>query len=475
MNSLPDLNQLTSAEKDELICALHEQVQHLSAQLKELEGRLALNSSNSSKPPSTDGLAKKNTLPPTTTSLRGKSKKKSGGQPGHVGTTLEAVATPDQIEKHQPDEVCSCGLTLPVGQKVESRQVFDIPPIKPIVTEHQAFESVCSCGKVHRGQFPVDVKAHVQYGPNVKATTVYFTHHEMLPVARTGELMGSLFGLPLSEATVLAMQQEAVGHLTPVVSDIKTVLQRADVLYADETGMRAAGKLKWLHVAVTEALVWMGAHEKRGKEAFDAFGILGHKPGRVLVHDGLKAYRLFDDALHALCNQHHLRELQYVAEVMKQDWASDMMTLLRTACHEVNESPTQTLPTERLEYLLLLYDFLLQAGEAENPKAEKALGKRGKAKQNKAFNLLARLSEYRQDVWRFATDPKVPFTNNIAEQAVRMSKVKQKISGGFRTMAGLENFCVIRSYIATLKKQGIDTYNAFIQTFRGEPVIPAFG
>lgn len=479
MPPLSDLDKLSHAEKDELIRTLYAHVQSLTSQVTEftekvktLEGRLALNSRNSSKPPSANGPGDKK--PPKPVSLREKGKKKSGGQKGHEGKTLNQVATPDHIEKHLPSGVCSCGLPLSEGCKVETRQVFDIPPIKPVVTEHQLFASVCSCGKVHRGQFPADVSAHVQYGAVAKATAVHFTHHEMLPVARTSQLMGNLFELPMSEATVIAIQQEAAHRFSPIVEGIKDALKLAPAIHADETGMYVAGKCKWLHVAATETLTWMGAHDKRGKVAFDDFCILGQAIG-VLIHDGLRAYRLFDEAVHGLCNQHHLRELVFVSDEMKQEWARDMIILLRTACHEVNGSPSKTLVAERLAYFQLVYDFLLQAGEAQNPEARKEPGKRGKAKQNKAFNLLARLSEYRDDVWRFAVDPNVPFTNNIAEQAVRMSKVKQKISGGFRTMLGLQNFCIIRSYMATLKKQGISVYDAVVQAFRGSVVAPAFG
>lgn len=203
-------------------------------------------------------------------------------------------------------------------------------------------------------------------------------------------------------------------------------------------------------------------------------GILGHATG-VLIHDGLRAYRLFDDAVHGLCNEHHLRELNYVATEMRQEWAVNMMTLLRTACHEVNLSANNTLPITRLAYLRLVYEILLQDGEAVNPKVlkdPKAPNKPGQAKQNKAYNLLRRLREYAEDVWRFASNPDVPFTNNIAEQAVRMNKVKQKISGCFRTMKGLQTFCTIRSFIATMHKQGVNIFDALTQTFKGNVPMP---
>ncbi len=469
MQPVPDLHSLSHSEKDELIRTLHARVQALGAAIEELKGRLALNSSNSGKPPSSNGFKKIK----KSRSLRGKSTKKPGGQDGHEGTTLQQVAEPDAVVPHLPPSHCDCGLPLDKPNKVESRQVFNIPPIKPVVTEHQAYESCCRCGAVYRGQFPEYVTGAVQYGGSVKAAVVQFTHHEMLPLARTGKLMGSLFGLPLSDATVIAIQKAAVQHFEPVVDRIKEALKHVPALHVDETGMSVSTKNKWLHIAATENLTWIGAHDKRGKIAFDDLGLLGEAKG-VLIHDGLPAYRQFDTALHALCNQHHLRELLFVAEDMQQGWAKDMMALLRKACHEVNESPGNTLNPERLAYFRLVYDLLLQGGQATNPEHPKLKGQRGKAKQSKAFNLLLRLKTYDEDVWRFASDPNVPFTNNIAEHAVRMNKVKQKISGGFRTMQGLKDFCIIRSYLATLQKQGANIFEALVQAFRGNVLVPDF-
>lgn len=470
MTQPPDLNSLSHADKDELIRTLFAQVAELTATVEELKGRLALDSSNSGKPPSSNGLKKPN----KNTSTRGKSGKKIGGQRGHVGQTLNPVAEPDKIEIHCPPSHCGCGLPLEETQPVAARQVFDIPKIQPIVTEHRVHEARCRCGQVHRGHFPVGVTGPVQYGPTVKAMVVHLTHHEMQPVARTGQLMGTLFGLPLADATVLSIQQEAAERLTPQVDGIKEALKSVPALHADETGMKVSGKCQWVHVAATEDLTWMGAHPKRDKVAFDGLGLLGETQG-VLIHGGLPAYRLFDQALHGLCNQHHLRELKFIAEQPQQPWAEDLMALLRRACHEVNESPTQTLSADRLDYYRLSYTLLLQAGEAVNPEIPRPkLQRRGKVKQSKAYNLLHRLKTYDDHVWRFAYDPHVPFTNNIAEQAIRMNKVKQKISGGFRTKSGLENFCTIRSYLATLKKQGVHIFDALVQTFQRQPVRPAF-
>lgn len=477
MTSIPDFNLLGHAEKDELICSLFVQLQELAgivaaqaATIAELKGRLALNSTNSSKPPSSNGFDQPSTK---NRSLRGKSGKNKGGQKGHIGNCLKQVEQPTHTEMCLPPSHCDCGLALGELKNVEARQVFDIPKIRPEVTEYQVYETRCTCGKVHRGSFPEGVVGHVQYGPVAKAMVVELTHHEMQPLARTGKLMGTIFDLPMSDATVLAIQKEAHWRLSPIVAEIAAALKAAPAIHADETGMYVAGKCQWMHVVATESLTWMGAHEKRGKVAFDDLGILAAATG-VLIHDGLRAYRLFSDAVHGLCNQHHLRELLFVAEEMGQDWAKRMMELLRTACHEVNESLDKILCAERIAHFRLAYEVILQAGEAANPPAQKPAGKRGQAKQNKAYNLLLRLRTYIDDVWRFTENPHVPFTNNIAEQAVRMPKVKQKISGGFRTMEGLKIFCTIRSYLATLHKQGANIFDALIQTFRESPPTPRF-
>lgn len=480
---LPDLDRLSHADKDELIRALFaqvtflteqvatltaqvEQVEILTAKVAELEGRLSLNSRNSSKPPSSDGLSK-----PKPKSLRVAGQNPSGGQVGHKGHTLKKVAQPDHVEQHRPPATCAaCQCPLGEGMVVETRQVFDIPPLRFEVTEHQVLEALCTCGKVGRGVFPEAVSAPVQYGPHIKAVAVHLTHHHMMPIARTGSLTGDLFGLPLSDATVLAACEEAKDRLQPTVNAIANALKAAPVAHADETGMRVAGKLNWMHFLATATLTWIGCHPNRGKKAFDAFGILAEFFG-TLIHDGWKPYRELL-CKHGLCNIHHVRELTYLFEEMQQAWAERMIALLLEVCHEVNEvgAPLQA---ERIAQICLLYEEILSQGEAANPHILRS-GKRGPTRQSKATNLLRRLRLYSDDVWRFMTDQGVPFTNNIAEQAVRMPKVKQKISGGFRTQNGATTFCVIRSYLATLHKQGDNLFHALTLTFQGNPPQPRF-
>lgn len=335
MGELPDLDRLSVSEKDELIRALFahiailtKQVEGLTAKVTELEGRLAQNSRNSSKPPSSDGFR------PKPKSQRKAGQKPPGGQKGHAGHTLKQVAQVDHIETHAPPSHCDvCHRPLFDTAIVETRQVFDIPPLHHEVTEHQVLEARCACGKVHRGAFPVAVTAPVQYGPRIKAAVVHLTHHHMMPLARTGDLTGDLFGLPLSDATVLTINEEARALLAPTVAAMGEALKMAPVAHADETGMRVAGKIHWLHVLATATLTWIGRHANRGRQAFDAFGILPVFAG-TLIHDGWKPYRDLA-CTHGLCNAHHLRELTYVFEEMGQTWAKRLIDLLVDACHEV--------------------------------------------------------------------------------------------------------------------------------------------
>ena len=458
MESLPDLNQLSAVEKDDLIRSLFARVVELTAKVTELEGRLALNSQNSSKPPSSDGYGK-----PKPKSLRGVGKNPTGGQKGHAGHTLEKSEHPDHIVFHAPPATCECGLALPPGRVVETRQVFDLPPMRYEVTEHQILESSCACGMYHRGEFPEDVNAPVQYGPRVKAAVVHLSQHHMLPAQRTADVMGDLCDLPLSDATVLAAVSEARERLEPTVALIAQGVVASPIAHADETGMRVTGKLHWLHVLATSLLTWMGIHPKRGKQAFDAFGLLAAFVG-TLVHDGWKSYRELA-CTHALCNAHHLRELTYLFEEMGQAWAKRLIEMLVAAAHEVAASGG-SLAADRIAYFRALYWEIITEGEAANPRAPPS-GKRGRTRQSKAVNLLQRLRDYADDVLRFMTDDGVPFTNNLAEQAVRMPKVKQKISGCFRTLAGAQSFCTIRSYLDTLRKQGANPFLALVQTFQG--------
>ena len=445
-------------------------IEELRAAVTQLEAQLAANSANSNRPPSSDGLKKG---PPKPRSLRRRSGKKPGGQPGHPGVAPAWENNPDQIVVHAPPSFCeTCNAPLPEPSLFAARQVFDLPEIHHVVTEHRALESQCSCGKLHRGTFPDGVEAPMQYGPNVQALAIYLTHHQMLPMQRTSDLINDAFGLPFSPASVQRAVVDAVDRLTPTVDAIADALRAAPVAHADDTGLRVQSKLHWLHTVTTPLLTWLGCHKRHGVEAMNDQGILAHFRG-TLVHDGCESYRTFDDCLHSLCNAHHLRELKALAEDHGQQWAEHLGTLLQEACHEVNVSADARLSPTRIAQYRFQYDAILSLGERENP-VRPPSGKRGRTKQSEATNCLGRLRKYADDVWRFTEDPDVPFTNNLAEQALRMPKVKQKVSGGFRTREGADRFCVIRSYLDTMRKQGGHLLKILTQACAGVVPQPRF-
>ncbi len=483
MQELPDLSQLSHSQKDDLIRLLWSMIQGqakqiaaLQLQVAEVQSRLNKNSRNSSKPPSSDGLNK-----PAPRSLRVAGENTTGGQKGHPGRTLSQATEPDKVVVHGvPDQCQSCDRKLPFSYVSETRQVFDLPVLQFEVTEHHAMQAICSCGHVHTAEFPAGVNAAVQYGPRAQAAMVHLNQNHAVSVQRTAALMKDLFGLPVSQATVIKAAVASAAILQPTADAIGQAAVNADVLHADETGLRVAKKLHWLHVLATDALTWMGCHPKRGTEAFDALALLQQFKG-VLVHDGWMPYKALQ-CQHALCNAHHLRELTYLLEEQGQAWAGDMIELLSHASHldNVNCADGQSPKYKSQKYqgevrdLRDLYEAILAQAQVDNPVVP-ATGKRGRPKQSKATNLIGRLRDYTDDVWRFMTQPDVPFTNNLAEQTVRMPKVKQKVSGCFRTLPGAQTYCVIRSYCATMHKQGANVFESLVAAFNGAPAQPCFG
>jgi transposase len=475
----PDLSTLSETDKDKLIVHLMDmidgllaQVFTLTAKVEKLERQVAKNSENSSKPPSSDGLAKK---PPKTSSLRGKSGKKVGGQPGHQGKTLERAAEPTTTRDHPLPGQCSrCHSALPLGQVqvLERRQVFDVPASAFDVIEHRTYTVACSCGQRHDSAFPPEVSETVQYGPNVRALGVHLTQGQMLPYARAAELISELYGLQISPATLLAWVGEASAALQGTADVIARQLHHAPVLCADESGLRVDGKLHWMHVAATATLTWYGLHEKRGVDAMAAHGILPKRIG-VLVHDCWAPYWKLDDGLHALCNAHLLRELVYVQQLTEQSWATALAEMLLNAqrLSVAARQKQQPLDADTIAAFAAVYDDIVREGEQLHPVILKPNGKPGK--QSEAHNLLHRFRLHADAILRFISDPAVPFSNNIAERAVRMPKVKQKISGCFRTVMGANNFCTIRSCLDTLRKQGHSMLEVLRRAFIGDPITPA--
>lgn len=454
-----------------LIATFQLQVAVLEARVKQLENQLNQNSRNSSKPPASDGFKR-------TKSQRKKSGKKSGGQKGHPGHTLKMVDSPDQVQVHTVDCCRECGVSL-ANQTVESyerRQVFDIPPMKLLVTEHRAEMKTCQvCGTCNKASFPDKVNQPVQYGPEVQALAVYLNQYQLLPYDRIRELFADLFGQPISEGTLLATNQAYNEALGSTEQEIKQGLLNAPVIHCDETGTRVDGKLQWLHTISDEHRTYYSIQPKRGSAAMDEMGILPVYQGTA-KHDFWKPYFKYP-CDHSLCNAHHLRELTGVIETEQQTWAQQMKDLLLTikgAVAEQKEKAKTHLEPEQLLDFESRYSRIIALGYEENPLVMEGepKAKRGKPKKAKARNLLERLDQHRQETLNFMYDFCIPFDNNQAERDIRMTKVQQKISGGFRTWQGAQTFCRIRGYISTAKKNSIPVLGAIRDALRGNPFVP---
>jgi transposase len=449
--SIPSTEELIA-----LIAALRAENASLKARIGELERRLGLNSSNSGKPPSSDGLKK----PARVTSLRERSSKKPGGQKGHKGETLRQVTDPNEVVDHYPSacSMCGAGLEPETSLGHSARQVFDLPEPQPlVVTEHRAHDCPCAaCGAKTRAPFPDGVNAPVQYGARTKSFVIYLLHYQLLPEDRLAELMADLFGVKIAAATIARMSRTCAERLRGFAETVRDLVAGAPVKHMDETGFRIGGRTQWLHVASTVLLTFYRVCARRGSLLANVTGIV--------VHDHWKPYYTMQGVLHALCNAHHLRELKALVEIEKEEWARKMQRLLRRACYTANRARERGVPLKPrlIECFERRYDAILAEGlhfhEAQAPLARAAIkgaGKRrGRVPRRTGHNLLLRLATRKQDTLRFLHDPTVPFTNNQAERDGRMMKLRQKISGGFRSSEGAMDFALIRSFLSTAKKQG---------------------
>jgi transposase len=455
-------SELSKEELITLIAALRAENAALKARMAELERRLELNSSNSGKPPSSDGLKK----PARVRNLRERSGKKPGGQMGHKGETLRQVTDPDVVVDHYPPACSTCGVGLDPETSVghSARQVFDLPEPQPlVVTEHRAHDCQCpACGAKTRALFPDGVNAPVQYGARITAFVIYLLHYQLLPENRLATLMADLFGVKMAAATIARMSRTCAERLRGFAQTVRDLVAGAPVKHMDETGFRIGGKTQWLHVASTALLTFYRVCAKRGSLLANVAGIV--------VHDHWKPYYTMQGVLHALCNAHHLRELKALVEIEKEDWARKMQRLLRRACHVTNRARERDVPMKPrlIECFERRYDAILAEGlvfhEAQAPLVRAAIkggGKRrGRAPRRTGHNLLLRLATRKNDTLRFLHDATVPFTNNQAERDARMMKLRQKISGGFRSLQGAMDFALIRSYFSTANKQGWNIIDA---------------
>jgi transposase len=459
------------AGRDAEIAVLREQLSGLQSQVAELAARVASNSRNSSRPPSSDGLAK-----PAPKSLRGKSGRKPGRPKGQPGATMRLTDHPDKMVRHRPAKCGCCGKRLKGATvtAVERRQVIDIPPVKAKTTEHQVLTLLCGCGHETKAQAPDGVTAPVQYGPRLTGTGIYLWHGQFLSRDRACRALGELFGCAPSPGALAAAARKTAGLLAPALAAIKEYLISAEVVHFDETGFRTAGRLAWVHSASWGKFVLVTVHARRGKDGMTAAGVLPFFTG-IAVHDAWKPYDTFENvAGHALCGAHVLRELVAVTEAgaeLDRAWAQqaiDALLALNKAAEAARDAGQAAISPEILAGHEDWYRQAAATGIALNA------GRSGKL-QEKRHALATRMQSREGDYLRFARDLRVPFTNNPAEQAIRMSKLRIKISGCIRSMAGAEEFCAIRSYLATTARHGIGALDALTGAVQGRPWIPETG
>ncbi len=439
--------------------AQEELIASLLVEIAELKRRLGLDSSNSGKPPSSDGLKK----PSRVRNLREPSGKTTGGQKGHPGKTLLQVETPDLVVDHYPEACARCGsaLTAAMATSHAARQVFDLPEPQPlVVTEHRAHVCSCArCGAPTQAAFPEGVAAPVQYGTRISAFVLYLLHGHFLPEDRLAELMRDLFGVSLVPATIARMSRSCADRLHSFGQAVRDCVNGAKVKHLDETGFRLGGKTQWLHIASSALLTCYRVCASRGSLWTDVVGIV--------VHDHWKPYYTMKGVLHALCNAHHLRELKALIDIDQEDWARKMQILLRRACHATNLARQRgvLLKPRLIARIERRYDAIVAEGLAfhhAQPELRRLQRRSGKPRRI-GHNLLLRLQQRRNDVLRFLHDPDVPFTNNQAERDARMMKLRQKISGGYRSQDSAEDFAVIRSVLSTARKQGWNIVHTLMQ------------
>ena len=443
------------------IAELEKIVAQQAARIAELEKRLNKNSSNSSKPPSSDGLKKL----ARTSSLREPGKNRSGGQKGHKGTTLKQVVHPNHVVTHQLEQCPDCGKSLlqQAAEGIVKRQVFDLPAVQVEVTEHRAAIKLCSCCKKQvSAAFPSEVKAHTQYGSRVRSWVVYYQNQHLIPEDRIQQLFMDMYNLPIATASIATFNKMAYEQLEAFETKVLAFAKEAPVKNLDETGFRVGGKTQWMHTLSTPDCTYYHVSPKR-KSLID--GVKG-----IAVHAHWRPYYQMPDVTHALGNQHHLRELKALIEHDKEIWASQMSKLLRLMLRCRHRYGDKPIPQHQINRLERIYDTIVEQALAWHESLPPLVLQkiiRGRPKQRPGHNLLLRLSNHREEVLRFLHNAKVPFTNNDAERDLRMVKCKQKISGGFRTSIGAEYFARIRGFISTLRKQELSIINSIGAVFSG--------
>jgi len=451
---------------------LLKRIQELEAENAELKGKRDKNSQNSSKPPSSDGYNQ----PRKPKSQRGKSEKKAGGQLNHQGKTLNFVDKPDFVEERHPHQCKNCNKALfgELGTQVDRLQQIDIPEVKPVVREYRIFGRMCSrCGTFTVAEVPEGLNGPISYGSNLQSFGLYAINAQFIPYDRTARFISDWLNIPISPGTLFNFQERSAKLLAQISEEIREKLIASKVVHFDETGLRVDKKLHWVHSASNAGYCSYQVSLKRGSEGMIEHGVLPRFHG-ISVHDHWKSYYEFH-CQHSLCNEHQVRELTYIGEDLNERWAIRMRKLLLEMCHAVNDAmksgQSRLLDAEYADFERR-FDLYCRQAERYHSRLKplKKTGIRGKTKQRLGKNLLDRFRQYRQETLAFLYDFDIPFTNNMAEQVIRMLKVKQKISGCFRSIEGAKMFCDFRGYLSTAQKQGVKLIHAIRLVTVGNPV-----
>jgi transposase len=447
--------------------------QKLVEKIDVLSEMINKNSRNSSKPPSSDGYAK-----PEPKSLREKSGKKAGAQEGHKGNGLQITSEPDEVIHHGPDQCTGCPHALECkGQVADTRYEIDIHVnTKTIAHKVLVYQCPCQGGASIRGSFPEGINSTIQYGTNLAALAVALNTNGMVSINRTHEILSRVFGVPISTGTISAMVSRCANIVIDTVSMIREKVSSLKVAHFDETGIRVDGKLHWVHSVSDSAFTYLSVENKRGKEGMESAGVLPNFIGTA-IHDCWLPYFKFKNMAHGICNAHIMRELTGAYENTGQEWSKyliDLLLEMKRMKEKLLDTGVKQFSKERLEEFSNKYDLLMEAGIALNPVHEKIPGKRGRVKRGKTRALIDRLVQYKGEVCLFAANFSIPFDNNQAERDLRMLKVKQKVSGCFRTRQGANEFAAIMSYASTCHKHGISAFKAIKNAFLGDAIITAF-
>lgn len=461
----PELMNLTQEELITIILELRETNARLEKRIQQLEAQRHKDSHNSSTPPSqSPHLPIKN--------LREKTEKSRGGQPGHLGHTLQMVTTPTHTIRYKVTrcELCGKDLFHTPAAGYERRQVFDIPAIVCEVTEHEAEKKRCACGHMTTASFPETVSAPVQYGIQTQTLVSTLLTHGYLSYNRVSELTEYLIGHRVNESTVCSIQDKLNRKLEYFEEKSKLHLSQSEVIHNDETGIPIEGKQQWLHVSASKEITHYAVDVKRGKEATDRIGILPSFQG-ITVHDGWKAYFQYEGCQHGLCNAHHLRELTFFEEEEKAVWAGflkDLLLSAKASVEKAKQTGQASLNIPSLQEIDNRYDEILGGASLMQPTLR---GKKGKLKKTEQQTFIARLLKYKRNVLTFIYDFRVPFDNNLAERDIRMMKLKGKISGTFRSLYGAQCFARIRGYISTVQKNDRNVFKEIKNALGGRPFL----